>query len=202
MLSTQAIQANKSQQDPMVSCQWGFNKQCKTTEQITETHAPTAPAPATSASILPPAAPEEAHHGPIQHIKVNPLMHQDLWPLAGTGASDTCVARGSRGESGGGADLTSLSASLWSVQPQLRSRVWPLSTGRLLRAVDPCDRPLDPAYPWAWGALFGPGPCGYSPPLHHKPRVRNGQGRTNEVRAAVLGDLCPSEAPIAFWLID
>lgn len=56
-------------------------------------------------------------------------MRRDLWPLAGTGASDTCVARGSRGESGGGVGLTSLPASLWSVRPQLRSRVWPLSQG-------------------------------------------------------------------------
>ena len=69
----------------------------------------------------------------------------------------------------------------------------------LLRAVDPCDRPLDPAYPWARGAFCGPGPCGCSPSFHHKPGVRTGQGRTNEVRAVMLGDLCPSAAPIAFW---
>lgn len=71
---------------------------------------------------------------------------------------------------------------------------------RLLRAVDPCDKPLDPAYPWAQRAFHGPRPFGCSPLFHHKPRVRNGQGRTNEVRAAVLGDLCPSEVPIVFWL--
>ncbi|KAK5891988.1 hypothetical protein CesoFtcFv8_012413 [Champsocephalus esox] len=58
----------------------------------------------------------------------------------------------------------------------------------LLGAPDPCDRPLDPAYPWAQGAFPGPGPCGCGPPFHHKPRVRIVQGRTNEVRAAVLGD--------------
>lgn len=66
-----------------------------------------------------------ARHGLIQSIIVDPLLHWDLWPLARTGASDTCVARGSEGESRGGEGVTSLSACLWSVQPQLRSRVWP-----------------------------------------------------------------------------
>lgn len=62
----------------------------------------------------------------------------------------------------------------------------------LLKIIDPCDRPLDPAYPWAHGAFLGPGLNGCSLSFHCAPEVRNGQGRTNEVRAAVQGDLCPS----------
>ncbi|CAB1429099.1 unnamed protein product [Pleuronectes platessa] len=93
---------------------------------------------------------------------------------ARTGASDTCVARGSGGESRGGAGLTS---------PATVSLKCPAATEVM--------------------ALLGPGPCGCSTtrPSTVEPRVRSGQGRTNEVRAAVLGDLCPSEAPIAFWLL-
>lgn len=72
----------------------------------------------------------------------------------------------------------------------------------LLRIVDPCDRPLYPAYPWAPGAFLGPRLCGCSLSSHHLPGVTNGQGRTNEVRAAALGDLCPSAAQIAFWRRD
>lgn len=69
----------------------------------------------------------------------------------------------------------------------------------LLKIIDPCDRPLDPAYPWARGAFLGPGLNGCSLSFHCAPEVRNGQGRTNEVRAAVQGDLCPSAAQTAYW---
>lgn len=69
----------------------------------------------------------------------------------------------------------------------------------LLKIIDPCDRPLDPAYPWARGAFLGPGLNGCSLSFHCAPEVRNGQGRTNEVRAAVQGDLCPSAAETAYW---
>lgn len=138
----------------------------------------------------------EANHSPIQCLKVDPLLHWDLWPLARTGASDTCVARGS----GGGEGLTSLSASLRGVRSQIRVKGLTPGPEGLLRTVDPCDRPLDPAYCWAQGAFLGPGPCGGS--FHPELRERIGQGRTNEVRAAVLGDLCLSEAPSAFWLGD
>lgn len=117
MFSTQAMQTRPHGLVP---------RRIQLSTQNCETHAPTAPAPATSASILLLAALVAAHQGPIQRIKVDPLLHWDLWPLARTGASHTCVARGSGGESGGGEGLTSLSASLWSVRPQLRSRVWPL----------------------------------------------------------------------------
>lgn len=152
----------------MASCQWGFNKQCTTVQQISETCAPTALAHATSSSIMTAVAFNAARHGPIQCIKVDPLLHWGLWPLARTGASDTCVARGSggesRGESGGGDGLTSLSACLWSVRPQLRSRIWPLgqwcywelltpATGHLtlltlgLRELSLVQDPVAEAYP-------------------------------------------------------
>lgn len=117
MLSTQAVQTKPHGLVP---------RRIQLATQNCETHAPKASAPATSASILPRAALVAAHHGPVQRIKVDPLLHWDLWPLARAGASDTCVARRSGGESGGGEGLTSLSASLWSVRPQQRSRVWPL----------------------------------------------------------------------------
>ena len=107
-------------------CQWGFNLQHSLWGGWVKLKTPTALTPATSASILPTAAPVAAHHVPIRCIKVDPPLHWNLWPLARTGASDTCVARGSRGESGGGESLTSLYASLRSVRPHLRSRVWPV----------------------------------------------------------------------------
>lgn len=69
----------------------------------------------------------------------------------------------------------------------------------LLKIIDPCDRPLDPAYPWACGSFLGPGLNGCSLSFHCTPEVRNGQGRTNEVRAAVEGDLCPCAAQTAYW---
>lgn len=135
----------------------------------------------------------------IQRIKADPLLHWDLWPSAMTGASDTCVARGSRGESGGGEDLTSLSTCLWSVRPQLRSRVRPLGQWCYWKLLTLATGHLTLL---TLGAFLGPGPCSCSLSFRRMPGVRNGQGRTNEVRAAVLGDLCPSAAPIAFWLGD
>lgn len=58
----------------------------------------------------------------IFYFKEDALLHRDLWPFRYTGASDTCAARQSRGECGGGKGSTCNSAWL-CVEPQLRSRV-------------------------------------------------------------------------------
>lgn len=49
----------------------------------------------------------------------------------------------------------------------------------LLRTVDPCDRPLDPAYPWAPGEgdfPSGPGAVGGGRSSLRGPGARGGQG--------------------------
>lgn len=115
--------------------------------------------PATSVSILPDAAQAAAHHDPIQHIKVDALLQWNLWPLARTGASDTCVVRGS-----GGGEKLDLILSLPKKHP-VAAEVKGLTfgPGGLLQAADPSNRPLDLAYPWATGAFIGPGPHGCGP---------------------------------------
>lgn len=105
-----------------------------------------------------------------------PPLQWNLWPLVRTGASDTCVVRGS-----GGGEKLDLILSLPKKHPvaaEVKGLTFEL--GGLLRAADPSNRPLDPAYPWATGAFIGPGPYGCDP--------------TKEmVRAVKLGDLW------AFW---
>lgn len=117
--------------------------------------------------------------------------------LGRLGASDTCVATQSGGERGGGKRLDLLFC--WSLRPTTAEVKGSCSgPAGLLRIIDPCDRPLDPRLPsGSWHFSSSPGLNGCSPSFHRPPEVKTGQGRTNEVRAAVQGDLCPCAAQTA-----
>lgn len=138
-------------------------------------------------SILPPALSAAVHHGLIQSNKLEPLLHWNLWPLARTGAFDTCVARGSGGESGGGEGLTSLSASLRSVRPQLRSRVSPLGQGDYWELLTPATCHLTLLTLALRELSLVQEPVAANPPFHHKSRVRNGQGKNKRGQGSNAG---------------
>lgn len=142
-------------------------------------------------SILPPALSAAVHHGLIQSNKLEPLLHWNLWPLARTGAFNTCVARGSggesRGESGGGEGLTSLSASLRSVRPQLRSRFSPLGQGDYWELLTPATCHLTLLTLALRELSLVQEPVAANPPFHHQPRVRNGQGKNKRGQGSSAG---------------
>lgn len=89
MLDSQAVQTS-----PMFDASWIPNTLLGEWVML---KLPASLTPATSVSILPDAALAAAHHDPIQHIKLDALLPWNLWPLARTGALDTCVVRGSGG---------------------------------------------------------------------------------------------------------
>lgn len=83
-------------------------------------HAPTVSAPATSSSMLPPAALAIDHHGSDQDMKVDPYCAKTSDLLSGLGALTPAWPEEAEVEKPWPHFLP-----LSSVQPQLRSRVWP-----------------------------------------------------------------------------
>lgn len=193
-------QSNHTNKAPMVLDLQGFQKQCKSKQQISQTLP--ASASGTSASIPPSAAPQMAHHGPMQHIKADPYftVTSDLQP----GLDPLTPVRAGGGEVNAEVGKADLSLYL-SLKSAATVEVKGLTSGPegVIENCWPLRHGTWPCLPLGSQALFlGPWPVAVTQASKHKLRVRTDQGQTNEVRAAVWGDLCPPEAPIAFCLRD